>query len=347
MSIANAAYTFLRKRHYRLFENSIDVAPGTPNAHRVRVDNSPTSPDPIREVWEVAVWDPIPICLRLFCLFSPGHVLVYWLFLPISPLDPWPSTTVITTIFLAGLLSAQLFFLEINFSQQIKDTALIQKQVLNEYDTKFVHPRLNHPVRDVGTQYATPEPATQREDMNEVITYTPTTILRRGFQTNPNPNYTTLLPQSTPLAVNGQYETPAAAYNRREFSPLRTANAAIRQPQFRQSTSSHLASSSTSTGDGGNLGVYTHANSPLKKATSMYDMKGSRLDPPRNSFQSAQREITEERERQKERSMSPVKKLQDAEKENVRRRTSVPLGFGGKHQSSGIDSQPKKSRSYY
>jgi hypothetical protein len=254
---------------------------------------------------------------------------------------------VVTTIFLAGLLSSQLVFLEMNFARQIRDTALIQKQVLNEYDTKYVHPRLNHPVRDVGTQFVTPNHGIEPNVKNEVVTYTPTTILRRGFQTNPNLNYVSLLPQSTPLTANGPFETPVAAFSRRESTPLGTANAIIRQPQFRQSTSSHFASSSTSTGDGGSLGVYTHANSPLKKATSMYDMRGARLEPPKNSFQSAQREIMEEREKQRERSMSPVKKVQDAAKEKVGRRTSVPPGFGTQHQSSGNERPQRKSKGHY
>src|SRR5271156_940038 len=133
----NALYTFRRKRHYRLFETSVDAVPSTPSAHRVRVDSSPVSssplqflstiigsedarsrahPDPSRDVWELAVWDPVPICLRLFCYFSPGHTLIYWLFLPTLPSDPRPSTTILTAIVVAILLSLQLSLLRSNFS---------------------------------------------------------------------------------------------------------------------------------------------------------------------------------------------------------------------------------------
>src|ERR1700722_2839789 len=129
ISLSNAFYTFYRRRHYRLFEQSIDAPPSTPSAHRVRVDSSPISssplrflssiiastnaesrahPDATRDVWELAVWDPSPLCLQLFCLFSPGHVLVYWLFLPVASLDPRPSVTVVITMILAALLSVQL-----------------------------------------------------------------------------------------------------------------------------------------------------------------------------------------------------------------------------------------------
>ncbi|RQM07923.1 hypothetical protein DH86_00000801, partial [Scytalidium sp. 3C] len=48
LSILNAVYTFRRKRHYRLFESSVDAPQQTPSAHRVRVDSSPVSSSPLR-----------------------------------------------------------------------------------------------------------------------------------------------------------------------------------------------------------------------------------------------------------------------------------------------------------
>ncbi|OCL09267.1 hypothetical protein AOQ84DRAFT_354077 [Glonium stellatum] len=303
VSLSNAFYTFYRRRHYRLFEQSIDTTPATPSAHRVRVDSSPISssplrflsgiiastnaesrahPDAARDVWELAVWDPNPLCLQLFCLFSPGHVLVYWLFLPVAPLDPRPSVTVVITMILAALLSVQLSMLQASFSQQSKDSALIHKEVLREYDTKFVHPSLQKPVRDAGTQ--TP-PSSRRDSgkiTTEVDTYTPTTIINRGFRTNPNPSYASQydpddllskpnlhLPRSsiTPslrTPANGYFPpASAAAPTVGDSSPIRSSRApsAIRQPQFRPSE--------VSSGDGGSLGVYSHAASPLRKAASM------------------------------------------------------------------------------
>ncbi|SLM40791.1 Protein of unknown function DUF2418 [Lasallia pustulata] len=194
LSFLNAAYTFYRKRHYRLFEQSVDAPPSTPSAHRVRVDSSPLSssplrflqhmiastaaearahPDAARDVWEIAVWDPTPLCLRMFCLFSPGHILVYFLFLPTAPQDPRPSITVVTTIVLAALLSTQLLLLQSSFSQQSKDTSVIQKEVLHEYDTKYVHPRTQPLVRDVGTQYSTPSPSPSNPPHHDPETNTP------------------------------------------------------------------------------------------------------------------------------------------------------------------------------
>ena len=269
-------------------------------------------PDPTRDVWELAVWDPIPICLRMFCFFSPGHVLVYWLFLPTQASDPRPSVTVFTTMILQALMSSQLFLLQSSFSRQEKDSAIIHKEVMSEYDIKYVHPRLNPLVRDVGTQYAGPVFEIKTEEEGDVETSTPAVVLKRGFRTNPNPNYAKHIDPDDTGAIHQRVSSPTpsftpSAYASREPTPFTgmTPQTAIRQPQFRQSTFG--ISTGTSTGDGGSLGIYSHANSPLKKATSMFDIHGGgRRDPPRNSFDMAGREIQEERERSK----SPAKKAE-------------------------------------
>ncbi|KAF9893820.1 hypothetical protein FE257_009990 [Aspergillus nanangensis] len=288
----NTFYTFYRKRHYRMFEASIDQTPTTPSARRVRVDSTPITasplrffaetisgsarsrshPDAQRDVWELAVWDPLPICVRLFCLFSPAHVLLYWIFLPTQLSDPRPSVTIVTTILLTGLLSVQMTFLSSYFTQQVKDSALVHKEVLKEYDTKFVHPRTRPLMRDVGTQFSDEDPAQPGSDTkyNKVDTFTPTFVIHRGFQTSPNPNYVShvdpegLSPRrqtyaATPTASKDQaLHTPS---HLRDASPLvRNPISSIRQPQFRATP--------TGTGDGGSLGVYSHANSPLRKSAS-------------------------------------------------------------------------------
>ena len=134
-----------------------------------------------------------------------------------------------------------------------------------------------------------------------------------------------------------------------------TPRTAIRQPQFRQSTSGAV-STGTSTGDGGSLGVFSHANSPLKKATSMYDMQsGGNRELPRNSFDMARNEIQEQRERSK----SPAKRQSDitrqmynrisssiSSSEEDGRRTSAPGPFGGvKPRPESFDSPYKKGPS--
>lgn len=300
LSVANAAYTFSRKRHYRLFETPIDAPQSTPSAKRVRVDSSPVSssplrllssilgdssaesrahPDPTRDVWELAVWDPLPICLQLFCHFSPGHILVYWLFIPTLASDPRPSVTVVTTILLEILLSSQLYILQSAFSQQEKDSAIISREVMGEYDKKFVHPRLNPLMRDVATQYTSPTTETGNDEDDDVTTYTPTVILKRGFQTHPNQRYAKHFDPDNSISNSRRPASPApapvytpSAYNSRDPTPFTglTPKPQIRQPQFRQSGAT---ATGVSTGDGGSLGVYTHANSPLKKASSMSTLR--------------------------------------------------------------------------
>lgn len=268
-----------------MFEASIDETPATPSAQRVRVDSTPMAASPLRyianavsgsadsrahpnaqrDVWELAIWDPLPICVRLFCLFSPGHVLAYWLLLPTQVSDPRPSVTIVTTILVTTLLSVQMSFLSSSFTRQAKDNAVVHKEVLREYDNKYVHPRTQPLMRDVGTQHSQAEAQT-----NNVDTFTPAFIIQRGFKTSPNPNYVNHVdpegitprrqPFATPNASTSTYHTPS---HLRDASPIiRPSTTSIRQPQFRPT------STSTSTGDGGSLGIYSHANSPLRKPAS-------------------------------------------------------------------------------
>ncbi|KAJ5124050.1 uncharacterized protein N7515_007875 [Penicillium bovifimosum] len=300
-STANAIYTFQKKRHYRLFENSIDNNPATPSAQRVRVESSPMMPSPLRyianalstesaqsrahpdaqrDVWELAIWDPSPLCLRLFCLFSPGHVLVYWLFLPTQLSDPRPSVTIVTTIILTVLLSVQMSFISSFYTQQAKDQKIVQKEVFKEYETKYVQPRTHPLMRDVGTQFSDPygQPPKTEEECNRVETYSPAVIINRGFKTSPNPNYLKHVDpegftpvrqtSSTPISSIFQGQPSYTPSTSRDGSPMpRTNNrTTMRQPQFR--------STATATGDGGSLGVYSHANSPLRKsATTSFDRR--------------------------------------------------------------------------
>lgn len=335
-SVGNAWYTMTRSRHYRLFEANVEQAPQTPSAKRVRVQCSPVSssplrlltdlivpesaeershPDKTRDVWELSVWDPLPLCLRIFCVFSPGHVLVYMMFVPLAPLDPRPSVTVANCIILQMILSVQLLYLQSRFSRQAKDMAIIHKEVFNEYDTKFVRPRLHPVVRDVGTQF-------KEEDSGVVLaeqveTGTPTTMIKREFQTHANPNYKKHIDPdydgSTHMSnvMSPRLFTPAVGP--RYSDSLASAGGAaggLRSSAYRQSlpaqASSPRASSppiapptpavptpantgvAATTGFhfGGSMGVYTHANSPLRKATSVEGMNVSRVmmgASPRNS----------------------------------------------------------------
>lgn len=308
----NALYTFFRKRHYRLFEQPVDEAPATPSARRVRVDSSPISssplrylqtivssatassrayPDAEREVWELSMWDPKPFHLTIFTLFSPGHLLLYYSLLPPTPLDPRPSVTILKAIAFGALLSLQLGFLKTSFSQQAKDSTLVHGEVMNEYDTKYVRPSLNRPVRDVGIQTRESAMTPRGTKTREVDVYTPTTIVNRGFRTNPNPKYAS---QYDPHDLSHQPEPGRTRVNSTPSLCTPTNNASTQMNGHTTSTlhsrpsvsgadfsspikphHERLRERSPVKGNGGSLGVYGHAASPLRKAAG-----GSHLNGP-------------------------------------------------------------------
>jgi hypothetical protein len=304
-AMGNAWLVYSKRRYYRLFEQSVEVVPATPSAQRVRVDSSPLGvsplgyikrvvarnsaaarahPDAGRDVWEIAVWDPNPLCLELFCLFSPLHVMLYYLNLPVAPLDPRPSVKVTTTIFFGAILSLQLWWLRSSFTQQTKDNHIISREVLHEYDNKFVHPRLQKASRDVGIQTISRKrnrdssvgvKGNSDDLASEVVTYTPTTIINRTFRTNPNVNYASQYDPdnmgSTSIARSTQ-QTPSArpGYHTTSTSMSTTIPADFSSPIRPSNTPNPFRQApAMRTGDGGSLGVYTHAASPLRKAASV------------------------------------------------------------------------------
>lgn len=314
-SLSNAFYTVTRTRKYRLFEANVEVKPLTPSARRVKVDpgQSPASSSPLRylanmlaldtpesrahpdkdsDVWELSVWDPLPASLRLFCLFGPGNVLVYLVFLPLAPLDARPSVTVFNTLILQIIISVPLLAFCILFAQQAKDSAIIQKEVMHEYDTKFVHPRLHPVVRDVGTQFS--EDDAQPKHLRKFVqTGTPTIQIQRTFQTHSNPYTRATEPSyerdATPTNVlKPQMFTPPTVSRRSEmFAP----NSIQKSASVRKSLPAGYTTAGTSTGSnpnfGGSMGVHSHRNSPLKKATSLSDINARQTASPRNSREMA------------------------------------------------------------
>ncbi len=116
-----------------------------------------------------------------------------------------PSIVVFKTLLLQVVITVQTAALVHGFVQQAKDVQVRNKEVMNEYDTKFVHPHMNPSVRNVGTQFSTsavqtstsagpdeeidPESSAMMLDDEDVALGTPHTILRRGWKINPNPNY--------------------------------------------------------------------------------------------------------------------------------------------------------------
>lgn len=308
LAVANAIQTFVRTRKYRLFEARKDDAPSTPSARRVPVTSSPLTASPMRflasrflapdhtdsndldqdkDVWEVSVWDPRKLNLDLFTLFSPGHALVYWMLLPANAGNARPSLTILLALTIATLLSAHIGMLISMFVQQATDTRLISKEVMNEYNAKFVHPTINRPVRDVGTQ--THESATGPRSRTALVDlYTPTTHIKRSFETNPNPAYTSQLgggdmggvprlPRSATTSALLQTPVHQQAGRRMQTSSQQTAGHTMGSLRFGQSDRPRNDLNSPLKGNGGSLGVYSHAASPLKKAASASHLRPDAL----------------------------------------------------------------------
>ncbi|KAF2846512.1 hypothetical protein T440DRAFT_471777 [Plenodomus tracheiphilus IPT5] len=347
-SFGNAWLVWGKRRHYRLFEQSVEKVPQTPSAKRVRVDSSPASaspmafvrnlvansaasrahPDEHRDVWEIAVWDPNPLCLQLFCLFSPLHVLLYYFNLPVPQLDPRPSVKVTTTIFVGAVLSLHMWWLRSSFTQQIKDNAIISREVLHEYDSKFVHPSLQKPCRDVGIQTISKRPYMDSSVgvrgssdglASEVLTYTPKTIINRTFRTNPNANYvnqydpdngTTSIANSTQNTLRSSYQSTASSTAADFSSPIRQSHT---PNPFRQAP----AIPRTGANDGGYLGVKMHAASPLRKSASanfLRDGEGRSASRGRESVGGAgERRVREREGSPLKRASTPARGMVDGE----------------------------------
>jgi len=317
ISLANGFDTMARTRKYRLFSANVEVKPATSSVQRVKKDSSPAGSSPLRylgqmlapesadarahpdkneDVWELSIWDPRAFSLCIFSVFSPGHVLVYWLFLPIGSLDTQPSVTVFTTLLLQAVLSAQIVIGKSLFTQQAKDHAIIQKEVFHEYDSQYVHPRMHPVVRDVGTQVSEQQPPNAREF---VEVGTPTTFINAGFysrsQTRATPDQftpsrTNVLGSRmfTPKNIGRQSDVPQSATQSRP-SPSRksmpanySSSSTSVQPLPLSSTTANLSSK------GGYLGAYSHERSPLKHSASLGRLNSSHnVESPRNSREMA------------------------------------------------------------
>lgn len=225
---------------------------------------SPSHPDAATDVWELAIWDPTPLSQRLFALFSPAHVAVYFLSFPLvtttygyhNPAPTTPGSFLGTVIAIQVLMSVQMLYVQHAFGQQQKDIGIRNRQVLHEYDTKYVHPRLNSIRRDVSVQC---DASTSSTDRVEVFT---PQFNRLGFRTasstavydrpyRPSSSSPSITASSTvPRSYMGSATTttnpntgPSAF---RPFVPRSQTDFKIRQPNFAAAASSTSTSTSNS-----------------------------------------------------------------------------------------------------
>ncbi|KAH8106834.1 hypothetical protein BXZ70DRAFT_252616 [Cristinia sonorae] len=89
------------------------------------------------KVQQLEMWMPGDLEMTLFAIYSPVHALL-WMALTGAN---WMLMGIIM-----GVVGMQLQALTRSYEALIKDKAIIAKEVLHEYDEKFVYPRIN-PIR--------------------------------------------------------------------------------------------------------------------------------------------------------------------------------------------------------
>ncbi|CDK26177.1 unnamed protein product [Kuraishia capsulata CBS 1993] len=133
VSFLNAVLCFEKYRGYVLIHSS--KAPSSTSARRKRLDYNSESDT----VWELRVWNSNESNLRLFCLFSPLNV-IYMKFMT--------RTNAIDLIF-PLLISGTLYMMSSKYETKLHDRELINREMLHEYNTKFVYPNTSKVYRDV------------------------------------------------------------------------------------------------------------------------------------------------------------------------------------------------------
>lgn len=221
------------------------MRPPTSSARLVRVDSSPTAsspwtlltsiynaflsppqphPDEHTDVWEISLWSPPALTLQLLTLFSPVHLAVYHLSLPYNPPSypglpaPNPLPQYVTLFCTQLLISFALRMQQSAYAQQRIDHGVLNREVLSEYNAKYVHPRLNVIKRDV---------AVQCDPYNDSVQQFTPDFHHQGFVTRPNPSYASWTSPEKSEQVLRETRTPSQTpVTPNIFSPK------IRQPQF-------------------------------------------------------------------------------------------------------------------
>ncbi|KAH8833620.1 hypothetical protein DL96DRAFT_1703270 [Flagelloscypha sp. PMI_526] len=169
-SLLNTAYLFTRVKLYRLHLQADPVA--SPNARFVerdldyeRLEPSPMWKQVVSLLWrgfkiswcfllgiapppesaaptisliqQLEVWTPGEFETTLFCVYSPAHCLM-WM--------ATNSSNWMMMFIVMGVVGVQIHTVSLSFRALLKDKEIIASQVMNEYNYKFVNPRVN-PIR--------------------------------------------------------------------------------------------------------------------------------------------------------------------------------------------------------
>ncbi|KAJ2853106.1 hypothetical protein FB639_006596, partial [Coemansia asiatica] len=94
------------------------------------------------EIWELALWMPSTFNRNLFCWYSPVQLLI---------LSFMNGTNWFYIIPLAAAVACQCTYLVFAYTTMVKDKQILFGEVYNEYNQKFVNPRVFAAKRDAAT----------------------------------------------------------------------------------------------------------------------------------------------------------------------------------------------------
>ncbi|KAJ2353327.1 hypothetical protein GGF43_003520 [Coemansia sp. RSA 2618] len=94
------------------------------------------------EVWELSLWTPATFSRNLFCWYSPAQLLI------LSFMD---GSNWYYILPLAAAVAAQCTFIVVAYSRLVKDKQILFGEMHNEYNEKFVNPRVFGPKSDAAT----------------------------------------------------------------------------------------------------------------------------------------------------------------------------------------------------
>ncbi|KAJ1903192.1 hypothetical protein LPJ81_003186, partial [Coemansia sp. IMI 209127] len=162
-SVGNAWVLFSSRRTYQLRPKDESTIASTPNCRRVALGTRrPKWADSLwgwplwmlwkwitqlddqiqGEIWELSLWEPPIFSRNLFCWYSPMQILV---------MSFMSGSNWYYILPLAAAVGAQSSFIVRQYSVLVKDKQILFGEVYNEYNEKFVHPRVFASKKDVGT----------------------------------------------------------------------------------------------------------------------------------------------------------------------------------------------------
>ncbi|KAK7014857.1 hypothetical protein R3P38DRAFT_2997999 [Favolaschia claudopus] len=101
---------------------------------------NPAPPPKTARVQQLEVWTPSELELMLFNVYSPAHAFL-WM--------ATGSSNWMIMIFIMGLVGAQANVMTHTYKMLLKDKEIIAAEVMNEYNSGFVYPRINPVRKDV------------------------------------------------------------------------------------------------------------------------------------------------------------------------------------------------------